>query len=181
MEATSRRRFQYGLRSLLLVVAAIAAVLGVVGFQIRGRVQVGFERPCFTHFPYAVDFRTGTSPTLVFVCATENEARTLAAQFDRHEFCSQVDSIANRSAPPSNRLLRPFSINTLHSQNLFCIKYDIAEWGRYRLDLRQMAYVSDRNDPDARLRNDAIHRAFEQASEALAQRVTAIQTWRHYP
>jgi hypothetical protein len=44
-----------------------------------------------------------------------------------------------------------------------------------------MAYVSDRNDPDARLRNDAIHRAFEQASEALAQRVTAIQTWRHYP
>jgi hypothetical protein len=92
-----------------------------------------------------------------------------------------VDSIANRSAPPSNRLLRPFSINTLHSQNLFCIKYDIAEWGRYRLDLRQMAYVSDRNDPDARLRNDAIHRAFEQASEALAQRVTAIQTWRHYP
>jgi hypothetical protein len=51
VRGTSRRRFQYGLRSLLLVVAAIAAVLGVVGFQIRGRVQVGFERPFFTHFP----------------------------------------------------------------------------------------------------------------------------------
>jgi hypothetical protein len=174
-----RPRFQYRLRSLLLVTAVIAAVFGVVGSQVRGRVQVGFERPFFTDLGRShVDVLVGASPMLVFVCATEDDARRLYAQFDRGEFCSQVESIAGRSAPPSKRLLRAYTVNTVRSgSNLFIIKYDFAEWGRYRLDLRRMAYVSDVNDPDAQRKNEAIHRTFQQAGEALARAHPAIQTY----
>jgi hypothetical protein len=73
------------------------------------------------------------------------------------------------------------SVNTGQSKNQFSIKYVFEEWGRYRLDLGQMAYLSDPTDPDARARNDAIHRAFQQAGQALVRSNPAIQTWSHLP
>jgi hypothetical protein len=169
----SRPRFQYGLRSLLLVSAVIAAVSGVVGTQVRGRLQTEVDPPFVTDLSWSPVDRPSLG-TLWFECVTEGDARRLAAQFDPQQFCSHVGAILGRQVPAANGVLKNFLVNAGQDGKLLFIKYDFAQWGRYRLDLRQMAYVLDRSDSDAHSRNDAIHRAFYQAGEALAKSNPAI-------
>lgn len=177
----SRRRLQFRLRSLLLITVAVGVVCGVLGPQFAGRIQTRSDPGFVTDFRWSrVDF-SGSSATLACVCATEDDARNLAARFDWKRFCSRLDAGVGRNDTASERVLRDFSVNSGQSANIFFIKYDFSQWGRYRLDARHMAYVFDSNYPAAESRNAAVHRAFQQAGEAFVQGNPEIQTWTHIP
>ena len=178
----SCRRFQYRLRSFLLITALAAAVAGVLGSQINGRIQTEGDPPFVTDFGWTlVSFSTGSSPTLAFVCKSEDDARKLTAQFDKEQFVSQVNAIAHATAPASSHARMNYCVTVGRSDTMFFIKYDFARWGKYRLDARRMAYVFDPNDPAAESRNAAVHHSFQQAGEALAQKNPVIQKWVHSP
>lgn len=164
------RYFQFRLRTLLLATTVIAAFAGVLGSQIRGRLQTEGDPPYFTDFGWCnVRISSGSAPTLAFVFRSEEEARKFEEQFDRQQFISDLRTISASNPKPAHQALEAISVNSFTLNEIVCLKYDFPRWGRYRFDARRMTYVFDLNDPIADWRNAQVHNVFWQTAEAIAQ------------
>ena len=173
------RHIRYSLRSLLLVTTAVAVIAAVLVPQLKGRIQQEGDPGFFTdsRHVFGILIRSGVPPTLVFVCATEDDARKLNTAFDRDSFRAMVVSAGSAETPPVERTISEFDIRGRQWGTYFLVEYDFAHWGRYRLDARHMRYVFDADDPLAKQRNAAVHRAFKEAGRLLAEKNPVIVEW----
>lgn len=162
------------LRTLLIGTALIAMTLGKLSSEIVGRIQTEADT---SH----VDFRTGSSPTVSFVCRTPQDARSVSDTFDCDQFIATATEHARTTFPDAANGLRDASVITGTHENIFFVKYDFSRWGRYRLDLSRFRYTHDFNDPVAKSRNTAIYKSFATAGQTTTLRHPLIQKCAHYP
>ena len=165
------RRLRYSLRFFLLATFGIAVVLAVVSRELkRLRFESGF------------DFSSG-SPTLVFACRTEEDARHVAAEFDDEYFRDLVIEAWRREEkdPERSRHTVPFHICGGCAGSVFFVKYDFARAAHYRFDVLQMQYVIDSGDKESETQDAMVHHVFQQAGKMFAQSNPAILELMHDP
>jgi hypothetical protein len=158
-----RRRFQFSLRTLLVVITVLSGGLWWLSSQMAGELQRESEIS-------GAQIQTGALPTLSFSCATARDATSLAERFDKTAFLKFGVQMRN-----------PIFLDHGTFGNVFFVKYDFDEWGRYRLVLPYFRYEFDANDPVARERNGVVHRAMAEAGRRYASGHARVKKYEHFP
>ena len=179
----SRQRFRFSLRSLLFFTLAFAVLAGIIGQQLVGRIQREGDRGFFTDLRRLgpqIDFGKDAGE-LIFLCASEGDARELTNVFDCEAFRVDVALAGQTEAPHIGFANDEFCIRSMKIGKFVLVKYDFEQWGRYRLNAQRLTYELDINDPLAARRNAAVHSAFKQAGERFAEKNPAIVEWDSSP
>lgn len=153
----THRRFQFRLRTLVIALPILAALLSLLRREMVGRVEL----------PQGINFSTGSSQvTLIYV--TASDAQAIAERFDESaqiDICRAAERRLSRD--PEYDLLVPFDYNFILVRapafRWIAVKYDVARWERRHFDLWQLRYVSTASDPVAKRRNGALERAVRES------------------
>jgi hypothetical protein len=122
---------------------------------------------------------SGSLPTIVFIAASEEEARNLARLFESDAFMAIVRRHAGATSPDAQSALGDFAVYSGRADSCFFIKCDFLRWGRHRFDLTQLRYDFDVDDPVARQRNAEISRALIEGGKDWAKDKPAILRIEH--
>lgn len=166
MGMNSRNRWQFGIRTLLILMAVFAVVFTCYR-EIVGRLEL--EGP----------ISTGGSPTVFFGTPNPGAVRAVNDSFDREAFDAivlrRLDGVAKQHQ------LDPidFSVYVVECDDAFCLKYDYHRWGRRRFDALRLGYVFDVTDPVAQARNDAVEQSVMAASMEWALTQPAVVRIEH--
>ncbi len=116
MGTPKRRRFQFSLMSLFVVITITALCVGLLSW-LRSQMEGGLE---------TIDISTGPGKTLIFQCANPEEASELAGQFDNEAFLASV-----RKSLAADVTDTDFALYQGKIDNGFFIKCDFLRLGKF--------------------------------------------------
>ena len=165
-----KHRFQFRLRTLLLIAASSAVVLGLVRNAIVGRLVV-VERGELSTYEPCVSFKLGTPLA----------AKRFQVSFNKQRFVERVTQDIQVALPLAEDALESFSVQT-HVHEDYCeVRYSITYWARSRFDLGKLKFIHDLDDPVARNRNLGIEESIAAIAKSIAKENPSIKGLYDWP